>query len=240
MTEDMGVDSPKLRSPWLRTLLKAQWLGATSLIVSALTLLLPFWKPDDLVVYFRFNDPWEVGTKQLHLNYIFSNSGKNPAFVEDVSLVTITYRSQANNSMPVDFSLCNDTSLPTPLLAAYTGDMTDYKGRITRLYKPKEIYLGGSLSVFSSLNIDAGSQRAISTMFETEPVDWNKSNAILLCPVVRFFDSSGQPHTEVCPGYQRDQLDGRAAPNSRFTPASGSGPARLLPKSGSSCTLSPF
>ena len=58
----------------------------------------------------------------------------------------------------------------------------------SRFYTPRIIYLGNVQSPFSSLSIDVGAQRAISAVFEMDSVDWNKSNVVLLCPIVRFFD----------------------------------------------------
>lgn len=90
--------------------------------------------------------------------------------------------------------------------------------------------MGGVQSPFSSINIDAGAQRAISAEYEMDAIDWNKFDVVLLCPVVRFFDSSGRPSTAICDGFQSDQLLPEAGPKgTRATPA---GQARLLPTSG--------
>jgi hypothetical protein len=73
-------------SPWIRELFKNQWVGIISAVIALGTLYLAnFWKPDDLVVYFRFN-PQELATSKTILNYIFSNSGKNSVFMEKIDL----------------------------------------------------------------------------------------------------------------------------------------------------------
>jgi hypothetical protein len=97
--DDLGATIPRLKSPWLKTFFRTQGLSFVAAVVSLLvTLAVNFWKPDDLVVYFRFADPKEVGTNQLHLNYIFSNAGKTPTFIEDVSLTEVFYQNKGNAS----------------------------------------------------------------------------------------------------------------------------------------------
>jgi hypothetical protein len=246
VTDDMAAAILRLRNPWLRTLLKTQWLGLLSVLISLVTLYLTyFWKPDDLVVYFRFVDPKELGTNQLHLNYIFSNAGKTPAFIEDVSLTEIFYENKGNASTVPSLDLCKDQSVETltivglrPLAVQSLPTLHPQGGWYSRFYTPKTIYSGSVQSPFSSINIDAGAQRAISAVYEMDAIDWNKFNVVLLCPIVRFFDSSGRPSTAICDGFQSDQLVPETGPKgTRTTPA---GQARLLPISGSNCQISPF
>jgi hypothetical protein len=196
------------------------------------------------VVYFRFTDPKEVGTDEIHLNYVLSNAGKTPAFIEDVSLTEIFYAYKGNASTTPSLDLCKDESIETPTLAALNPQavrslpLLHHDGWYSKLYTPKIIYLGGVQSPFSSINIDAGAQRAISTIYEMDAIDWNKFNVVLLCPVVRFFDSSGRPSTAICDGFQSDELIPEVGPKgTRTTPA---GLARLLPISGSNCHISVF
>jgi hypothetical protein len=147
---DMGA-TIRLRNPWMRTLLKTQWIGILSALISLITLYLTyFWKPDDLVVYFRFTDPQEVGTNQLHLSYIFSNAGKTPAFVEAVSLTEVFYQSNGNASTIPSLDICKDESIQTPTVAAFAPAavrslpmLHPPGGWYSRLYSPKAIYLDG-------------------------------------------------------------------------------------------------
>jgi hypothetical protein len=242
------VLTSNLEKVWLANLIKTQGLGMLSIIISTAalgtTFVYDFWKPEDLVVYFRFSNPIEIGTNQLHLNYIVSNSGKSPAFVEEVSLVQIHYSKITNDQLPLDFDICNGDAL---LPYTYTLDRADLKstwkdklGRYTRFYAPSKTYVDGIESVFSSLHIDAGSQRVISTLYDTDPLDWSNSNVLLLCPIVRFFDSSGRPFIAMCRGFQVDNVhfDSAAAQGRRFGQAPG--PARLLPKADSTCRILPI
>jgi hypothetical protein len=247
VTDDMGAAIPRLRNPWLRTFLKTQGLAIlislAALIVSCVN---SFWKPDNLVVYFRFNDPKEVGTNQLHVNYIFSNAGKTPAFIEGVSLTEIFYQRSDDDKAIPSLDVCKGAKIPTPdSLALISADVPpkiiSYAKDLgySRLYTPKTIYLGSVQSPFSSLNIDAGAPRAISAVYEMDAIDWNKFNVVLLCPVVTFFDASGHPSKAICEGFQSDQFTfGKDSPKgTRTTPA---GLARLLPTSGSNCRVTPF
>src|ERR1700722_13623815 len=166
----MSEDIPRLRNRWLSTFLKTQGLAIlislAALIVSCVD---SFWKPDDLVVYFRFNDPKEIGTNQLHVNYIFSNAGKKPAFVEDVSITEVFYQTEEDSKTIPNIDLCKDQHIPTPdLVALMPTDLQSkpalysHEERYSRLYTPKTVYLGSVQSPFSSLNIDVGAQRAVS------------------------------------------------------------------------------
>jgi hypothetical protein len=245
--DDVGAAIPRLRNPWLSKLLKTQWLGILSILISGVALYLTyFWKPDDLVVYFRFANPNEIGTSQLHLNYIFSNSGKTPAFIEDVSLTEVFYQSNADGSAIPNMDICKDESIQTPTFVALMQPalqsqpmLHQKEGWYSRLYTPKTIYSGGIQSPFSSLNIDVGAQRAISAVYEMDAIDWNKFNVVLLCPVIRFFDSSGHPSTAICDGFQGDQflIEKNGPKGTRSSPA---GLARLLPTSSSNCRIAAY
>jgi hypothetical protein len=235
--------------PWLPNFFKTQGLAVLSLIVSggvlSDNLMRDFWKPDDLVVFFRFLDPKEVGTNQLHLNYVFSNSGKTPTFIEDVSLVEVFYQQIPNAQSYPDLGICEANS-PTPatitMLPSFVQS-TPVKyanGEYKKFYTPKTIYLGGVQSSFSSLNIDVGTQRAISTVYEMDPVDWNNFNVVLLCPIVRFFDSTGRPFTAICKGFAGDDIHEDNGPAKGRRTTSAAGLARLLPETGSTCRISPF
>jgi hypothetical protein len=246
--DDVGATILRLRNPWLRTLLKTQWLGLLSVLISLVTLYITnFWKPDDLVVYFRFMDPKEVGTNQLHLNYIFSNAGKTPVFIEDVSLTEVFYRSNEDDGRTIpNVDICKDENIRTPAIVAFlptnvqSQPVGTANGRYSKLYTPKTIYLGNVQSPFSSLNIEAGAQRAISAVYEMDAIDWTKSNVVLLCPIVRFFDSSGRPSTAICDGWQSDQFPVVKGGAKGTRDTSGGLEARLLPTSGSNCRIAAF
>jgi hypothetical protein len=246
VTDDMGAAIPRLKNRWLGRFLKTQWVGVISLASLIAYCVYNFWKPDNLVVYFRFEDPKEVGTNQLHLNYIFSNAGKTPTFVEDVSLTEIFYQTNGDGRTMPNIDICRDQSIYTPSIAAllpanFRSEPTFYpkEGWYSRFYTPKTIYLGSTQSPFSSLNIDVGGQRAISAVYEMDAIDWNKFNVVLLCPIIRFFDSSGRPFTAICEGFQSDQfaLEKAGPKGTRTAPG---GLARLLPTSGSNCRIAPF
>jgi hypothetical protein len=253
VTEDMDEDIPRLRNRWLRTTLRTQWVGVISLVITLASFIAycvyNFYKPDALVVYFRFTDPKEVGTNQLHLNYIFSNAGKNPVFIEDVNLTEVFYQSKENDGRTIPSTdICKDPNIQTPALVAFlppevnSQPVVDANGRYNKLYTPKTIYLGSVQSPFSSLNIDVGAQRAISAIYEMDAVDWNKFNVVLLCPIIRFFDSSGHQFTAICDGFQSDQFPvvKGGQKETRATSGTGGLEGRLLPTSGSNCRITPF
>jgi hypothetical protein len=241
---DKKLDSANVIS----TFFKKDALAKFSLIISFFALISPglnvymsqFWKPDDLVVYFRLPEPTQIGTERLKMSFIFSNSGRNSAFIEDVSIIQILYKNKPNNSSLPDYGICKEQSVFPPDFRALMSPETrrlpsvDKKGRMSVFYTPTTIYLDGAPSQFSALNIDAGKQRAISAIFETIAVDWSKQNIVLLCPTIRFFDASGHSHTAICEGWQSDDVysDDRHL-GRRFGAAPG--PARLLPNSGSNC-----
>jgi hypothetical protein len=242
---DNDLNAPiRLKRPWLRTLVKTQWIGLLSVLISLVTLYLTyFWKPDDLVVYFRFSDPKEIGTNQLHLNYIFSNAGKTPVFIEDVSLDEVFYQRSGNVSMVPNLDICKNWKLQTPSLVAFEPSEIQSKAAFfpeERFYSafrnPKMVYINNVQSPFPSINIEAGAQRAISAVYEMDAIDWSKFDVVLLCPIVRFFDSSGRPSTAVCDGFEGDQLPaGKDEPKGRRTTPAGI--ARLLPTSASNCHI---
>jgi hypothetical protein len=92
---------------------------------------------------------------------------------------------------------------------------------------------------FPSTVVDAGAQRAISTVYETDAVDWTTVNVVLLCPFIRLFNSSGKPFTEICDGWEQDAVfdHKRGLRGGRF---SSRGAAQLLPATVSNCYIDPF
>jgi hypothetical protein len=69
--------------------------------------------------------------------------------------------------------------------------------------------------------------KVIGTTFETDPAPTAEYNTVLICPVIRFFDSKGQPVLAVCRGWQSTR--GGLLGGTHFGPSSGGAPARLLP-----------
>jgi hypothetical protein len=51
-----------------------------------------FWAPVDLIAYFNFPHPNEIGTNKLIINYIFVNSGKQSALIESVGVIQLNRR----------------------------------------------------------------------------------------------------------------------------------------------------
>jgi hypothetical protein len=168
----VGAAIPKLRKRWLGRTLKTQWVGMITLASFIAYCVYNFYKPDDLVVYFRFSDPKEVGANQLHLNYIFSNAGKTPAFIEDVSLTEVFYHEAEDGRTIPNIDICKYQNIQTPDINALMPTELKSKpalysneGRYGKLYTPKTIYLGSAPSPFSSLNIDVGGPRAIYAVY---------------------------------------------------------------------------
>jgi hypothetical protein len=110
--------------------------------------------------------------------------------------------------------------------------------------KPPKIYIDGAETKSASAIIDAGKMKVIGATFETDPVPFRrethprgqeeepglgtKYNTVVICPVIRFFDSKGQPVLAVCRGWQSSR-PGKPIGGTNFGPAPGDRPARLLP-----------
>jgi hypothetical protein len=247
LTDDMSATVPRLRSRWLTKLLKNQWFGLLSLLVSLATLYLTFfWKPDDLVVYFRFAEPNEIGNNQLHLNYIFSNAGRTPVFIEDIGLTEVFYERmiiiirQSIISIFAKLRHCTLQGMFRCFQEIFKlSQLILRKDGIVSFIAQIQYYVANSQSPSSSININAGERRAISTVYKMDTIDWDKFNNVVLCPVVRLFSSSGHPSTAICNGFEvdksSDEKDGQ-----KGTRAILYGLARLLPTSQSDCRIDAF
>jgi hypothetical protein len=183
------------------------------------------------------------------LNYNFSNSGKAPVLIEDVGITEVYYRYDKPGVATPDMDICKSGRLISPsVFAILPPNVRSMPKRsqdglvISKIYTPTQIYIDGTKSTFPSISIEAGVQRAISVLYETDVIDWATYNVVVLCPFIRLFDSSGRPSTEICDGWQLDALINeamhqRGSTGSRFTRG---GRAQLLPAPSSNCYIEPF
>jgi hypothetical protein len=176
------------------------------------------------------------------LNYIFSNAGKTQVFIEDVGITEVFYKREGDNKTIDNTKVCVNPILYTPEYLSFLSKDVKTKpthfreGWYGTFYDPSTVYIANSPSTFSSTNINSGEQRAISTVYKMNPIDWDKFDNVLLCPVVRFFNSYGRPTTAICNGFEID----KSPDNKDGTRAIIFGPERLLPISQSHCRIDTF
>ena len=91
------------------------------------------------------------------------------------------------------------------------------------------IYIDGAETSSSSATVEAGKMKVIGTTFETDPAPTAEYNTVLICPVVRFFDSKGQSVLAVCRGWQSTRVSEPLGGGTMFGPSAGGAPSRLLP-----------
>jgi hypothetical protein len=213
----------------------------------------------DLRLYLRFPTPEQVGTDTLNVNYLFTNMGNQAVLIEDVGI----YELWVNMNMKHSWSsveklpLCkadddifdgpeywNSLLNSVPALkgkrqmkfadGVMLGDINPGAGGMTiSLYQPVDTYVDGAEEKTSSATLEAGKMRVIATRFKTDPVPRDNYNTVVICPVIRYFDSRGHPQLAVCEGWQYTTLPGGGRSEAW---ALGGSPAILLPiASGGSC-----
>jgi hypothetical protein len=107
--------------------------------------------------------------------------------------------------------------------------ITNPDGSAHRLVKPEKIYIDGAETQSSSATVEAGKMKVIAATFETDPFPGGVYNMFIICPIIRFFDSKGQPVFAVCKGWLSHRPT-TATRGSIFWPPTGTDmPARLLP-----------
>jgi hypothetical protein len=173
-----------------------------------------------------------VGTNTLDINYFFSNMGNQAVIIEDVAMDELWLNSDRTNMIGgAELHRCDDVgylgntllTLPPPVQAPLP--LND--GTLFAPVRPVRIYIDGAETSSSSATVEAGKMKVIRTTFETDPAPTAEYNTVLICPVVRFFDSKGQPVLAVCRGWQSSRWSLRGG--TVFGPYSGGAPARLLP-----------
>ena len=223
--------------PWKhpeRTPIFALFVAVAALLWSgANTFFTLFWHPEDLRVYLRFPRPLQVGTNTLDINYFFSNMGNQAIIIEDVAMDELWLNSNRTNIGGAELHRCDDVghlgntllTLPPP-----SQGPLPLNDALFAPVRPVRIYIDGAETSSSSATVEAGKMKVIGTKFETDTAPTAEYNTVLICPVVRFFDSKGQPVLAVCRGWQssRANLGGLPA-GTLFGPSSGGAPARLLP-----------
>jgi hypothetical protein len=206
--------------------------GAALLWSGANTFFTWFWHPEDLRVYLRFPKPLQVGTDSLDITYVFSNMGNQTVLIEDVAMDELWVNNDRTNIGELhrcdDVGYLGNTLLTHPPPAEFLqrhfplGD-----GALFAPVRPAKIYMEGAAASSSSATVEAGKMKVINATFETDPAPALEYNTVLICPVVRFFDSKGQPVLAVCRGWMSSTAD--PGGGTLFGPPAGGAPARLLP-----------
>jgi hypothetical protein len=220
--------------------------------MSALTLWLAnFWHRPDLVVYLRFPEPKQLGTNTLDVNYFFSNMGNQTVLVENVVIDELWIKSDkpgySGPGMEVD--RCNDPNLWMPNILTLSRivpsvvweehkpiptefgrlDPQFVQGVLFAVVKPEKLYIDGAEARTAATTVEAGKIKAIGATFKTEPRP-AEYNVVVVCPVVSFFDSKGQPVLAMCKGWQSGKLNSPAEfLDTVLSPPAGTPPGRLLP-----------
>jgi hypothetical protein len=223
--------------PWKnqeRTPILALVVAVAALLWSgANTFFTFFWHPEDLRVYLRFPKPLQVGTNTLDINYFFSNMGNQAVLIEDVAIDEIWVNSDRTNIGGAELHRCDDVGYlgntwlihPPPL---DKGPLSLNDGALLAPARPSKIVIDSAETNSSSATVEAGKMKAIDATFQTDPAPTKEYNAVLICPVVRFFDSKGQPVLAVCRGWQSTRVSDPLG-GTMFGPSAGGAPSRLLP-----------
>lgn len=197
--------------------------SGVSLVVSLVTLYLTFfWHPERLDVYFRFNDPAQVGTSTFDLSYFFSNDGSRPYLIENVSVDEVWLKSPK----PVSWksgatgnpSICLHTAgfplqsasleMPTFLSFKRQHHWSFPSGGSLAVLSPSRIYIDGVESRSASTIVEPRQPKVVLAIFKTEPLDRKKYNIVVECPIIRFFNSTGHPFVAICRGWQSIMMEG--------------------------------
>jgi hypothetical protein len=220
--------------------------------ISTLSLWLAnFWHHPDLVVYLRFPEPKQLGTNTLDVNYFFSNMGNQTVLVENVVIDELWIKSDkpgySGAGMEVD--MCNDPNLwmPTSLTlvrlvpsvvweehkpiqpTVFGTNPQSPQSVLLAVVKPENLYIDGAEARTAATSVETGKMKAIGATFKTEPRP-AEYNVVVVCPVVSFFDSKGQPVLAVCKGWQSGHLNSSADfLDTVLSPPAGTPPGRLLP-----------
>jgi hypothetical protein len=227
--------------------LARNWISVLALVISIVsplvTLYFTYYRHiEDLRVYLRFPEPLEVGSNTLHLNYFFSNRGNEPVMVEDVSIIELWIKSEKSNIGGAELQACDDPTLFRPdFIAALPKQfrnehVTMKSGASFSSFRPVKTYIDGTEGESSAATVEPGKMKAITTTFEPDPVRWENYNTVVICPVIRFFDSQGRPLVATCKAWQSTtpNIGGTlmgppwGGPSAKLLPISSDGSCRSL------------
>ena len=212
--------------------------SVTPIIISLIALLWSmantyftfFWHPQDLRVYLRFPPEIQAGTDRLDLNYVFSNTGNQEVFIEDVGVYELWLTSRHSTTPASDLHLCDELlSIRRPVsLASGKSTSSQMPGVLISFYRPEKIYVDGTEQDTSSTIVGASKFRVINSTFRTDRIPEHDYNATVVCPIIDLFDSNGSPVLAVCKGYKSIRTPGHILGS---LPANYERPATLLPLS---------
>jgi hypothetical protein len=93
-----------------------------------------------------------------------------------------------------------------PVMRSTTEDYRPLEGLRFALIKPARIYIEGAEAKAAAATVEAGKMKEIAATFERETIPLAKYN-VVVCPVIRIFDSKGQPVLAVCKGGRAGHRD---------------------------------
>ncbi|HVA16537.1 MAG TPA: hypothetical protein VMV59_02370 [Candidatus Dormibacteraeota bacterium] len=170
--------------------------------------------PDEkLLVNFGIPNPDEVGTSKITISYFFQNRGRFPVLIRDYYLLALSLNTKINRDVhdeqftgfAQEIKRCDSlgyiplqlsTDKPNDLVQSTLGD-----GTLIDVYAPTRIFINGHETKLPSFSLKPFENETVTLMFSTKNWRITKTNTLVLCPSLRFFDVSGHAHSAICEGH---------------------------------------
>jgi hypothetical protein len=195
--------------------------------------------PEDLVASFEMNNSSNLSNELNEIKVLFNNKGSRSAVVDEISLIVNQFHDEAND-VGMRNDICDD---PSMLMAASLhlmgGNVVPH--HVINLVKEQNVsfyyynadryVIDGSVAA-PPIVIDAGKSRGVSAYFKTDRPNTKDYNAIVWCPVLRFFDKDGHSYFTVCKGSLVATLKNGSASGPYALP-----PVQILPPPSNNTTM---
>ena len=138
-----------------------------------------------------FSNPIKVGSSAFELLFTFINRTNEIYRVKDLHIILVEIyeydKFAKNEHSPCDIDLSQFIGMNA---MQFAGPEPVYK---VYLYSPDLMIIDGVTSVPRSFEVGALRSTGVTASFSiSEPVDWMKTNSIILCSIVRYFGIDGK------------------------------------------------
>jgi hypothetical protein len=204
-------------------------LSIAAIIISATISVLSiyfsnFYSPENLLVAARVQNREQVGTGHLDLILVFTNRGKRPVAIENVSLA-LNYGKKARIEEATNWMFEGQIALRD--VGSVPGNTTKMQnGTLFNMYDAAHATVNNRETSSSAALVEGNNVTLMSLSFEPGPINIFTEGPIVQSVAIRYFDGDGGERLRIFPLGIMSSPDGKGH---LYNPAPPSALSQLLP-----------
>ncbi|MGH6683572.1 MAG: hypothetical protein ACRECA_06555, partial [Pseudolabrys sp.] len=178
---------------------------------------------EDMTIFYRAGNLMNAGEGKLSVAYSVANMGRQGSLIEELGLIQVVGDKISDDD-------CDNAELLSNLGSVDDGGTLRLAtGKEFSYHVPSQVLIDNRTAITSSIALNAGTTKKMDVVFGLAPFDMHKK-AVLLCPVVKYFDRGGRAVQSICPGWTSEPAGNAGVTLGRNI---GLDSLRLLPRKGS-------